>query len=126
MHSWKDRPHPVLLPINPEEHPTSNIPTPNIQWQRKSSLTSAFEVRCWTFDVFPRFRGRRNLQNLDANRGHEPVGIPLNRPPGTFSPTVGEGVGSLGSVGFHVKQEQNCATRLYGAMFRKPAFINPR
>src|SRR5256885_9496469 len=34
---------------------------------------------------------RRNLQNLDANRSHEPVGIPLNRPPGTFSPTGGEG-----------------------------------
>jgi len=32
-----------------------------------------------------------NLQNLDVNRGHEPVGIPLNRPPGTFSPTGGEG-----------------------------------
>ena len=45
--------------------------------------------------------GRENLQNLDANRGHEPAGIPLNRPsafakptadePGTFSPTGGEG-----------------------------------
>src|SRR5881296_833206 len=27
----------------------------------------------------------------DVNRSHEPVGIPLNRPPGTFSPTGGEG-----------------------------------
>src|SRR2546421_12939157 len=38
---------------------TSNIehPTPNIEWQRASSLTSMFGVRCWTFDVFPRFRG---------------------------------------------------------------------
>src|SRR5437870_11371759 len=35
--------------------------------------------------------GRRNLQDLDANRGHESVGIPLNRPPGTFSPLGGEG-----------------------------------
>src|SRR5213595_1338276 len=26
-----------------------------------------------------------------AHRNHEPVGIPLNRPPGTFSPTGGEG-----------------------------------
>src|SRR5213596_870078 len=26
-----------------------------------------------------------------THRGHEPVGIPLNRPPGTFSPTGGEG-----------------------------------
>src|SRR5438105_2087039 len=38
---------------------TSKIehPTLNIEWQRESSLTSAFEVRCWTFDVFPRFWG---------------------------------------------------------------------
>ena len=37
---------------------TSNIehPTLNIEWQLESSLTSAFGVRCWTFDVFPRFR----------------------------------------------------------------------
>src|SRR5213592_625812 len=35
--------------------------------------------------------GRGHLQNSDLNRGHEPVGIPLNRPPVTFSPTVGEG-----------------------------------
>src|SRR5437773_9854103 len=35
--------------------------------------------------------GRGHLQNSDLNRGHEPVGIPLNRPPGTFSPTGGEG-----------------------------------
>ena len=38
------------------------------------------------------------------------------------TPVHGEG----GSFGFDVKQEQNCATRLYGTMFRKPAFINPR
>ncbi|PYJ92658.1 MAG: hypothetical protein DME23_27115 [Verrucomicrobia bacterium] len=38
---------------------TSNIehPTPNIEWQRESSLTAAFDVRCLTFDVFPRLRG---------------------------------------------------------------------
>jgi len=45
--------------------------------------------------------GRENLENPDANRGHEPAGIPLNRPsafakptadePGTFSPAGGEG-----------------------------------
>src|SRR2546422_10338621 len=35
--------------------------------------------------------GREHLQNPDVNRSHEPVGIPLNRPPGTFSPTGGEG-----------------------------------
>src|SRR5439155_10740314 len=29
----------------------------NIEWQRESSLTSTFAVRCWMFDVFPRFRG---------------------------------------------------------------------
>src|SRR5437763_4103813 len=37
--------------VKPEEHPTSNI-----EWQRESSLTAAFEVRCWTFDVFRRSR----------------------------------------------------------------------
>src|SRR5438128_8737084 len=38
---------------------TSNIehPTPNIESQRESSLTSAFGVRCWMFDVFRRFKG---------------------------------------------------------------------
>ncbi|PYJ80824.1 MAG: hypothetical protein DME22_23080 [Verrucomicrobia bacterium] len=35
--------------------------------------------------------GREHLQKLDASWGLEPVGIPLNRPPGTFSPTGGEG-----------------------------------
>ncbi|PYK01772.1 MAG: hypothetical protein DME23_03385 [Verrucomicrobia bacterium] len=43
------------LPMNPEEHPTSNIQRPNIEWQRESSPTSEFGFRCWTFDVFPRF-----------------------------------------------------------------------
>src|SRR5438445_12922974 len=38
--------------MNPEEHPT-----PNIEWPHESSFTSALDVRCWTFDVFPRFRG---------------------------------------------------------------------
>src|SRR5205814_5344580 len=38
--------------MNPEEHPTSNI-----EWQRESSFTSALDVGCWTFDVFPRFGG---------------------------------------------------------------------
>src|SRR5437773_11943555 len=38
-----------------------------------------------------RFMGRGQLQNSDVNRSHEPIGIPLNRPPGTFSPTVEEG-----------------------------------
>src|SRR2546430_6741215 len=38
---------------------TSSIehPTPNIEWQRASSFTSTFGVRCWAFDVFLRFRG---------------------------------------------------------------------
>src|SRR5207237_3904227 len=37
------------------------------------------------------FMGSEHLQNSDVNRSHEPVGIPLNRPPGTFSPTGREG-----------------------------------
>ena len=46
--------------INPHEPgATSNIehPTPNIEWQLESSLTSAFDVRCWVFDVFPAVQG---------------------------------------------------------------------
>src|SRR5205823_430769 len=43
--------------LSPAHEPgrTSNIehPTPNIEWQRESSLASAFGVRCWVFDVFP-------------------------------------------------------------------------
>src|SRR5438046_3889588 len=38
-----------------------------------------------------RFMGSEHLQNSDVNRSHEPVGIPLNRPSGTFSPIGGEG-----------------------------------
>src|SRR5438477_6098843 len=34
---------------------------------------------------------REHLQKLDVSWDHEPVRIPLNRPPGTFSPTGGEG-----------------------------------
>src|SRR5207249_3118677 len=60
---------------------TSNIehPTPNIEWQRDSSLTSAFSVRCWMFDVFPRFRGSK-CENF---RGilHEPAPSPRPSPP---------------------------------------------
>src|SRR5437763_475358 len=43
----------VFAPHEPRG--TSNIehPTPNIEWQRESSLISAFGVRCWVFDVFP-------------------------------------------------------------------------
>src|SRR5207248_7755544 len=39
---------------SPHEEETSNIehPTPNTEWQRESSLASAFDVRCWAFDVF--------------------------------------------------------------------------
>src|SRR5438034_8739531 len=43
-------------------------------------------------------------KKLDVSWGHEPVGIPLNRPPGTFSPTGGEGrdegVRFMGSLDF--------------------------
>jgi hypothetical protein len=49
--------------------------------------------------------GRPDLQRLDGQFGHEPLGIPLNRPSGTFSPSGGEGwdegvrfIGSLDSI----------------------------
>jgi hypothetical protein len=35
--------------------------------------------------------GSEHFPNADANRCHEPLEIPLIRPPGTFSPTGGEG-----------------------------------
>ena len=40
-----------------------------------------------------RFMGREHLPNPDVNRSHEPVAIPLNRPPGTFSPQWGRRTG---------------------------------
>src|SRR5947207_2091182 len=46
----QERPSPCPL-REPEEHPA-----PNIEWHRESSLTSAFDVRCWMFDVFSRLR----------------------------------------------------------------------
>ena len=43
----------------PHEQENIQHRTPNaeLRWQRESSLTSAFDVRCSTFDVFPRLRG---------------------------------------------------------------------
>jgi hypothetical protein len=37
------------------------------------------------------FMESEHLPNADVSWGHEPLGIPLNRPSGTFSPTGGEG-----------------------------------
>src|SRR5437016_10679011 len=57
---WQPVYHHCTAALPPHEpRGTSNIepPTPNIEWQRESSLTSAFGVRGWTFDVFPRFSG---------------------------------------------------------------------
>src|SRR2546429_4956144 len=69
--------NPLTLPPH-EPGRTSNIehPTPNIEWQRESSLTSAFGVRCWMFDVFPRFRGSmreifRGILSLHRMMGRE-------------------------------------------------------
>src|SRR2546426_3104956 len=44
------------------------------------------------------FMESEHLQKLDVSWGHEPAGIPLNRPPGTFSPTGGEGRDEGGRV----------------------------
>src|SRR2546429_903209 len=57
-----------------EPRGTSNIqhPTPNIEWQRESSLTSAFGVRCWMFDVLPRFRGFNARIFISGKFLHEP------------------------------------------------------
>src|SRR5438105_15144205 len=47
---------------------TSNIehPTPNIEGQRESSLTSAFEVGCSTFDV----RGSPSVRGFQCGRSN--------------------------------------------------------
>src|SRR5438309_567528 len=47
---------PSPQPMNPEEHPTSNIQRRTSNGRRESSITSAFEVRCSTFDVSPPVR----------------------------------------------------------------------
>src|SRR5437879_10584474 len=44
------------LSTNPEEHRTSNIQCRTSNGRRESSITSAFEVRCSTFDVSPSVR----------------------------------------------------------------------
>ena len=61
----------------------------NRSHRRESALIHCFknkQVRRLT-SAATRFMGRGHLQNPDVNRSHEPVGIPLNRRPGTFSPT---------------------------------------
>src|SRR2546430_17592932 len=61
-------------PLNRGKHRTSNIehPTPNIEGQRESSLTSAFGVRCWTFDVFPGFKGEREVWKIPRSAFRTP------------------------------------------------------
>ena len=49
------------------------------------------EFPSWEGPGVGRLMESEHLQNLDVSWGHEPVGIPLNRPPGTFSPIGGEG-----------------------------------
>src|SRR2546430_16794563 len=80
---WQPVYHHCTAALPPHEpRGTSNIepPTPNIEWQRESSLTSAFGVRGWTFDAFPRFRGsiseifRGNLSPRERVRVRRKVG----------------------------------------------------
>src|SRR5947207_2287947 len=75
--------------------PRENIERPTSNTERRSERGFAlpFDVRRWMFDVgcSSGFMGSEHLQNSDVNRSHEPVGIPLNRPSGTFSPIGGEG-----------------------------------
>ena len=80
------------------EHPTSNT-------ERRSEREFAlpFDVRRWMFDVgcSSGFMGRENLQNLDANRSHEPTPNPPQegsqcRAPLPSSPP-GRGQGWVGS-----------------------------
>src|SRR5256885_14276717 len=41
----------VRVPNESRGTPNIEHPTPNVERQRESSLSSAFEVRCWTFDL---------------------------------------------------------------------------
>src|SRR5438105_15883171 len=88
-----------ILEVLPAHEPgrTSNIehPTPNIEWQREFSLTSAFGVRCWMFDVSPRFRGFDARIFISRNSTHEPPPhpVPLHPPGGRGAPHVRAGLG---------------------------------
>src|SRR2546426_6537112 len=53
--------------------------------ERRNSWEEQSAALCRDASTKRRFMRSEHLQNLDVNRSHEPVGIPLNRPPGTFS-----------------------------------------
>src|SRR5881397_1059833 len=72
----------------PEPRDNIERPTSNFERRSEGGFALPFDVRCSSG-----FMERENLQNSDANRGHEPVGIPLNRPPGACPPAGGEGRG---------------------------------
>src|SRR5216117_862631 len=84
-----------------------------------------------TLDEFPswegpgvgRFMGREHLQNSDVNRSHEPVGIPLNRPSGTFSPIGGEGRDE--GVRF-MERIVRCLSAVSATGFAKPVCVKER
>ncbi len=65
-----------------------NRPTPNPSGGGESMSRHACEFPSWEGPGVGRFMGSLHDFRI-AHRNHEPV--PLNRPPGTFSPTGGEG-----------------------------------
>src|SRR6266511_3710785 len=72
--------------------------TSNLELRSSTRPATRFGVRCSVFSV-RRFRFRESLLSLlRMHWDHEPVPIPLNRPPGTFSPTGGEGWDEGGTV----------------------------
>src|SRR5438552_930635 len=58
---------------------------------RRALISERQKIRARRSLAPPWFMEREHLQNSDVNRSHEPLGIPLNRPSGTFSPIGGEG-----------------------------------
>src|SRR6266545_2949115 len=78
--------------------------TSNLELRSSTRPATRFGVRCSVFSV-RRFRFRESLLSLlRMHWDHEPVPIPLNRPPGTFSPTGGEGWDEGGTVQGEMKR----------------------
>src|SRR5207248_6140354 len=93
-------------PMNPEEHPTSNIQRGH---RMAARILARFDVRCSMLDVrcFPSVQGFRRANFHFGRSLHEP---PLSRPSATLSPPCGERAGRGVPIWFmvpmHAKNER--------------------
>ena len=83
---FMERKHLQRLDVNRGHEPT---PNPSEEGSRTSCPAQQFPS--WEGPGVGRFMESEHLQSFDVSWGHESVGIPLNRPAGTFSPNGGEG-----------------------------------